>query len=61
MHWPMACPSVGELRIAENGVEVAHKSRGTMFPTDDEGYFCSDNKTHFVETWNAMELLVDEG
>ena len=32
-----------------------------MIPLDDNGYFCSDNESHFVETWHAMEDLVDEG
>ena len=32
-----------------------------MFPVDAEGYFCSDAESHFLETWEAMEDLVDEG
>ena len=32
-----------------------------MFPLDDEGYYCSDTESHYVETWHAMEELVDEG
>ena len=31
-----------------------------MFPLDDEGYYCSDNDCHYMETWEAMEKLVDE-
>ena len=33
----------------------------TMFPLDDEGYYCSDGESHYVETWHAMEELVDAG
>ncbi|MEM7517762.1 MAG: aldo/keto reductase, partial [Planctomycetota bacterium] len=33
----------------------------TMFPFDDEGYFCADEECHYVETWEAMEALADEG
>ena len=32
-----------------------------MFPLDDEGFYCSDDSSHYVETWHAMEKLVDEG
>ncbi len=32
-----------------------------MFPLDDDGYYCSDSDCHFMETWHAMEDLVDEG
>ena len=32
-----------------------------MFPLDDEGYYCADLTSHYVETWKAMEALVDEG
>jgi len=32
-----------------------------MFPCDEEGYYCSDNESHYLETWAAMEALVDEG
>jgi len=32
-----------------------------MFPLNEEGYFCSDNDSHYIETWHAMEALVDEG
>ena len=33
----------------------------TMFPLDDEGYYCADMESHYIETWKAMEKLVDEG
>ena len=31
-----------------------------MFPLTDEGYYCADMDSHYVETWAAMEKLVDE-
>ena len=33
----------------------------TMFPCDDEGYYSYDKESHYVETWKAMEKLVDSG
>ena len=33
----------------------------TMFPCTDEGYYCHDSDSHYVETWKAMEALVDKG
>ena len=33
----------------------------TMFPLDDEGFYCADLESHYVETWKAMEKLVDQG
>eukprot|EP00121_Abeoforma_whisleri_P004789 Awhi_evm1s4333 len=33
----------------------------SMFPIDDRGYYCSDNECHFLETWHALEDLIDEG
>lgn len=32
-----------------------------MFPTDAEGRYCNDNESHYMETWYAMEDLVDAG
>ena len=32
-----------------------------MFPCDKEGYYCNDQESHYVETWKAMEKLVDNG
>ena len=32
-----------------------------MFPIADDGYFCADLASHYVETWKAMEALKDEG
>ena len=31
-----------------------------MFPLTDEGYYYADMESHYVETWEAMEKLVDE-
>ena len=33
----------------------------TMFPIADDGYFCADLSSHYVETWKEMERLVEEG
>lgn len=32
-----------------------------MFPLDDAGFYCADLESHFVDTWRAMEDLVDKG
>ena len=32
-----------------------------MFPLTDEGYYCADMDSHYLETWAAMEELVDQG
>ena len=32
-----------------------------MFPLDKDGYFCADKDSHYIETWQAMEKLVEEG
>ena len=32
-----------------------------MFPTDEEGYYCFDKDSHYIETWQKMEELVDKG
>ena len=32
-----------------------------MFPITDDGYFCHDPDSHYVDTWKAMEKLVDKG
>ena len=33
----------------------------TMFPIAEDGYFAADLESHYVETWKAMETLMDEG
>lgn len=27
----------------------------------DKGYYCADMDSHYLDTWDAMEKLVDEG
>merc|ERR1712113_839533 len=61
IHWPQAVPSNAQLTLRPNGCFPAHKSKNSMFPLDDEGYYCADMDSHYVETWAAMEALVEEG
>eukprot|EP00756_Hemistasia_phaeocysticola_P065658 Hpha_TRINITY_DN8709_c0_g1::TRINITY_DN8709_c0_g1_i1::g.45145::m.45145 len=62
IHWPQACPSAGDRpTLRTTGACTGHYSKGVMFPLNDEGYFMSDKESHYVETWKAMESLVDEG
>ena len=62
IHWPHAVPGDGSRPcLSRQGNRLAPASENTMFPLDDEGYFTSDTKTHFMETWHAMEELADEG
>ena len=32
-----------------------------MFPIADNGYFSADLESHYVDTWKAMEDLMDDG
>jgi len=62
IHWPTACPSTGKnVTLRTNGSYLANYKENTMFPCTDEGYFCHDPESHYVETWKAMEKLVDSG
>jgi len=62
IHWPMAVPSKGDkVALRPDGCYPAHHSKGTLFPLDDEGYYCVDHDSHYVETWLEMEKLVDAG
>jgi len=61
IHWPQAVPSAGRLTLRPDGCFPAHQSKNTMFPLDDEGYYCADMESHYVATWAAMEELVDQG
>ena len=46
--------------LRPNGCYPANHSKDTMFPLTDEGYYYADMDSHYVETWAAMEKLVDE-
>jgi len=62
IHWPQAVPSNGKyVALRPGGCYADHESKKTMFPLDDEGYYCADMDSHYLETWDAMEKLVDEG
>jgi diketogulonate reductase-like aldo/keto reductase len=61
IHWPQASPSNGQLSLCKDGSRAAHKSENTMFPLEDDGSYCNDLGSHYVDTWRAMEALVDEG
>lgn len=65
IHWPQACPSVPpphtKPTLRTTGACTGHYSKAPMFPLDDDGYFSMDKDCHYVETWKAMEALVDKG
>jgi len=62
IHWPQAVPSNGQyLALRTGGCYPAPQAQKTMFPCDDEGYYCTDKESHYLETWDEMEKLVDEG
>lgn len=62
IHWPQAVPSHGEnVAVRKNGTYIDHFSKGTMMPIQDNGYYSWDKECHYMETWYAMEDLVDEG
>lgn len=62
IHWPMAVPSTGKKAdLRPDGCYPANHTKGTMFPLTDDGYYCADHESHYVETWLEMEKLVDEG
>jgi hypothetical protein len=57
----MACPSSGvAAALDEHGAFPAPKEKGSMFPLEENGMYCSDADSHFVETWHTMEQLVEE-
>ena len=47
--------------LRPNGCFPAHHSKDSMFPLTDEGFYCADMDSHYLETWEAMEELVDQG
>ena len=49
------------MALRTGGCYPAPQAQKTMFPCDDEGYYCSDKESHYLETWDEMEKLVDEG
>jgi len=62
IHWPQACPATGQdAATRTNGAHAAHYSENPMFPMDENMYLKSDADCHYIETWQAMEKLVDEG
>jgi len=62
IHWPQASPSTGKSATTrESGAYPANYKENTMFPVDDKGFFTSDKESHYLETWRAMEDLVDKG
>jgi len=62
IHWPQAVPSTGKrVSLRPDGCGPGHYSEKTMFPLDDEGYYCADHSSHYMDTWAAMEELVDMG
>lgn len=66
IHWPQACPASGkQISICReptfNKPGLYSKAPTTMFPMDDKGFYLSDNECHYMETWEAMEDLVDQG
>jgi diketogulonate reductase-like aldo/keto reductase len=62
IHWPQAVPSTGKnASVRKNGAGPGPAAENPMFPLDNEGYYCTDKGSHYVETWHAMEDLVDEG
>lgn len=62
IHWPQAVPSNGKYcALRTGGCFPAHESKETMFPTTKDGYYAADMTSHYLETWDEMEKLVDEG
>ena len=62
IHWPMAVPSSGKFCSTRlTGAATGPWKKNPMFPIDDDGYFCADTDSHYVETWQTMEKLVERG
>jgi len=62
IHWPQAVPSTGKNpTLRTNGCYPANHVKDTMFPLTDEGYYSADMESHYVETWAAMEEMVELG
>lgn len=75
IHWPQACPSLptqvpgvaatratlGSGHHSERPADFSGAPGAWMFPTEEDGRFSADLNSHYVETWGAMEQLVDQG
>ena len=62
IHWPMAVPSSGKFCSTRlTGANTGPWKENPMFPLDEKGYFCSDDDSHYIETWQFMEGLVEKG
>eukprot|EP00400_MALV-I_sp_L67-5_P000497 gene497-1042_t len=70
IHWPMACPSRSHIKgaptLESNGVNCVKYEEGkpetdTMFPLREDGRYFIDADCHYIESWQEMEVLVDEG
>jgi len=71
IHWPQAAPSVSHLKnkptLEDDGVHAAiydsnDPETDTMFPIRaDNGTYHIDAECHYIESWQAMEELLDEG
>jgi len=62
IHWPMPVPSSGKFVSTRlTGACTGPWQKNPMFPLTDDGYFCADKESHYVETWKEMEKLVDQG
>ena len=43
IHWPMAVPSTGKrCALRPDGCRPGNHRENTMFPLDDEGYYCGE-------------------
>eukprot|EP01065_Artemidia_motanka_P048239 TRINITY_DN7730_c0_g3_i2.p2 TRINITY_DN7730_c0_g3~~TRINITY_DN7730_c0_g3_i2.p2 ORF type:complete len:403 (+),score=132.74 TRINITY_DN7730_c0_g3_i2:83-1210(+) len=70
IHWPQACPAMpggeGGAGLRTTGAQFGpmhERPNGGiwMFPHDEQGRYTSDNESHFVETYHAMEEMADKG
>jgi len=61
IHWPQAGPSTGKVCATRVNGAIADQDPAVMFPLDKDGYYCVDKESHYIETWQTMEKLVDEG
>lgn len=61
IHWPQAGPSNGGQAATRVNGAIASKDPTVMFPLDSEGYYSVDLESHYMETWETMEKLVDQG